>query len=126
MSEIALRDDILDELGYEPSVDAAHIMKKRTDVVAVRERSVGRHGPADDVEDRVGVAALAVDLLALAEAHDGGDLGELGALLVAQQLMANVACGITRAPRVDRVDFRCGDPRRLARHLAPLFEIISQ
>lgn len=78
MNEVKLRDDILDELGYEPIVDAAHIgvavdqdvvtltghvgsyAQKLAAISAVR-RVKGVHGIADEIEVRYSSDAKASD-----------------------------------------------------------------
>jgi osmotically-inducible protein OsmY len=78
MNELKLRDDILDELGYEPIVDAAHIgmavdqdvvtltghvasyAQKLAAIAAVR-RVKGVHGIADEIEVRYSPEATMSD-----------------------------------------------------------------
>lgn len=78
MNELKLRDDILDELGYEPIVDAVHIgvavdqdvvtltghvssyAQKLAAIAAVR-RVKGVHGIADEIEVRDSSEAKASD-----------------------------------------------------------------
>ncbi len=67
MNELKLRDDILDELAYEPIVDAAHIgvavdqnvvtltghvssYAQKLAAVAAARRVKGVHGIADEIE----------------------------------------------------------------------------
>ncbi|MDR3465154.1 MAG: BON domain-containing protein [Xanthobacteraceae bacterium] len=80
MNELSLRDDVLDELGYEPTVDAAHIgvavdrnvvtlsghvatYAERLAAVAAVRRVSGVHAIADDIQ----VAGAADETLTDAE-----------------------------------------------------------
>jgi hypothetical protein len=68
-------------------------------VLALAKRAVSDNDAAYDVECRVGVAALVVDLLALFETHDLCDLRQLCSLVVAKQLMTNTPYRIAWRPR---------------------------
>jgi hypothetical protein len=57
-------------------------------VLAIRERAVRRGDTAYDIEQGVGGIAFPVNLIALSEAHDCGNLGKLSPLVFSKQLVA--------------------------------------
>lgn len=95
-------------------------MEKRRDVLAVSKRAVSRYNATYDVEHRFSRLSLPIDMIALSEAHDRGNLRKSSPLMVAEQLMTLTLPWIAGPPRVDGVDRRPACAASLNWHKTPL------